>query len=193
MKGFVCSSVFSVVLSGSASIVPSVPEPILLTQKLNFQPANISVNTSNKCQVERLRCRNSCHNGLSIIPLIPPNNRGLTVTESPTFFAYVSQTSRPVEFILQAENGIEVYKTTFKVDRPGVVAVRIPAVSDSTKSLEIGKEYQWFFQVSYDSSDRSADYYVTGCVQRIEPHPTLKSELANPDPMARAIAYAKYE
>ncbi|MEG5240542.1 MULTISPECIES: DUF928 domain-containing protein [unclassified Microcoleus] len=35
------------------------------------------------------------------------------------------------------------------------------------------------------------EYYVVGFVERIEPQETLKKDLANPDPMARAIAYAK--
>jgi hypothetical protein len=41
------------------------------------------------------------------------------------------------------------------------------------------------------SKDRSGNYFVYGIVQRIEPQETLKNDLANADPMARAIAYAK--
>jgi hypothetical protein len=45
--------------------------------------------------------------------------------------------------------------------------------------------------VACDPDDRSTDYFVRGFVKRIEPQETLKNDLANPDPMARAIAYAK--
>jgi hypothetical protein len=119
---------------------------------------------------------------------------GLTLGESPTFFAYVSHSSTQVEFTLQAndQKGTEVYKTTFKVDKPGIVEVSIPAIGDRQKSLEIGQRYQWSFSVACDEMrDPSGNYFVNGMVQRIEPQETLKNDLANPDPMARAIAYAK--
>lgn len=98
--------------------------------------------------------------------------------------------STSVEFDLQTEDGTEVYETTFKVDKPGIVEVRLPAGSKNQKSLEVGKRYVWWLSVICTPEDRSMDYYVKGFVQRVEPSPTLKTNLANPEPMARAIAYA---
>jgi hypothetical protein len=94
---------------------------------------------------------------------------------------------------LQADDGIaiEAYKTTFKVDKSGIIEVSIPNKGDRKKSLEVKKWYQWSFSVACDPDDRSTDYFVRGFVKRIEPQETLKNDLANPDPMARAIAYAK--
>ncbi|MEG3882095.1 DUF928 domain-containing protein, partial [Microcoleus sp. herbarium7] len=146
------------------------------------------------CQIE-MHPLDNCPRDLSIIALMPPSNSGLTVAESPIFFAYISQASTRVEFILQTQDTYNtlIYETTFTVEKPGIVGVSIPATGDNKKSLEVGKEYQWAFSVVCDPEDRSTDYYVDGLVQRIEPVPSLTSELANPDPMARAIAYAKNE
>ena len=49
----------------------------------------------------------------------------------------------------------------------------------------------WSFALACDPLERSGDYIVKGWIQRIEPQATLKSDLANPDPRARLIAYAK--
>ncbi|MEG4321893.1 MULTISPECIES: DUF928 domain-containing protein [unclassified Microcoleus] len=117
---------------------------------------------------------------------------GLTLAESPTFFAYVYPNSTQVEFMLQADDSkeTEVYKTTFKVDKPGIVQVSIPKKGSRQNFIEVNKRYQWSFAVACHE-ERSGDYYVIGFVERIEPKETLKKALANPDPMARAIAYAK--
>ncbi|MCC3419879.1 MAG: DUF928 domain-containing protein [Microcoleus sp. PH2017_01_SCD_O_A] len=175
------------------SLVPpmqAVPAPILLSQNINFRPPDLITPDNRRGTPAFL---SPCPVDLSIIPLMPPTNIGLTLTESPTFFAYVSLNSTQVEFILQTDDEklTEVYKTTFKVDKPGIVEVNIPKKTDRQTFIEVKKRYQWWFLVACDPDDRSSDYYVKGFVQRIAPQETLKNDLANPDPMARAIAYAK--
>ena len=185
-------AVFAIAVNLSSLLAPmqAVPAPILLTQNVNFPPPDVTAPDNRQGATHR---GEACPKDLSIIPLIPKSNDGLTLGESPTFFAYVSQSSTQVEFTLQAddEKGTEIYKTTFKVDKPGIVEVSIPAIGNHQKSLEIGQRYQWSFSVVCDDKDRSGDYFVNGIVQRIEPQETLKNDLANADPMARAIAYAK--
>ena len=184
-------AVFAIVVTLSSLLTPmqAVPAPILLSQNVNFQPPDVTAPENRQGGTHR---GEACPQDLSIIPLIPKSHDGLTLGESPTFFAYVSQSSTEVDFTLQSddEKGTEVYKTTFKVDKPGIVEVSIPAMGDRQKSLEIGQRYQWSFSVACDD-DPSGNYFVKGIVQRIEPQETLKNVLANPDPMARAIAYAK--
>jgi hypothetical protein len=186
-------AVFALAVTLSSLLTPmqAVPAPILLSQNVNFQPPDVTAGPDNRRGATHRG--EACPKDLSIIPLIPKSNHGLTLGESPTFFAYVSHSSTQVEFTLQAadEKGTEVYKTTFKVDKPGIVEVGIPAIGDRQKSLEIGQRYQWSFSVACDDKDLSGNYFVYGIVQRIEPQETLKNDLANPDPMARAIAYAK--
>jgi len=186
-------TVFAIAVTLSSLLTPmqAVPAPILLSQNVNFTPPDVTA-PDNRIGATQRGCK--LQEGLLIItPLIPKSKIGLTLTESPTFFAYVSHSSTQVEFTLQAndQKGTEVYKTTFKVDKPGIVEVSIPAMSDGQKILEIGQRYQWSFSVVCDKNDRSGDYFVYGMVQRIEPQETLKNDLANADPMARAIAYAK--
>ncbi|MEG4911819.1 DUF928 domain-containing protein [Microcoleus sp. B7-D4] len=199
MKRFLHDAVFSLALSGIAGIFPSFSAPmlansapILLSQNVNFKHPDFGAPDNRK---KGTPAGVICPRDLSIIALIPPSNRGLTVAESPILFAYISQASTRLEFILQTQdtNQTLIYETTFTVEKAGIVGVSIPATRDKKKSIEVGKEYQWVFSVVCDPEDRSTDYYVHGLVQRIEPVPSLTSELANPDPMARAIAYAKNE
>jgi len=187
-------AVFAIAVTLSSLLTPmqAVPAPILLSQNVNFQPPpDLTAPGSREGGTHR---GEPCPKDLSIIPLIPKSHDGLTLGESPTFFAYVSPSSTQVEFsLLQMLDGkgTEVYKTTFKVDTPGIVEVSIPAIGDGQKSLEIGQRYEWSFSVACDDKDASGNYFVNGIVKRIEPQETLKNVLANPDPMARAIAYAK--
>ena len=194
-------AVFAIALTLSSLLTPmqAVPAPILLSQNVNFKPPPVTA-PENRIGATQRGCK--LPEGLLIItPLIPKSKIGLTLIESPTFFAYVSHSLTQVEFTLQAndQKATEVYKTTFKVDKPGIVEFSIPAMGDGQKFLEIGQPYQWSFSVVCDKDevseegwrDPSGDYFAYGMVQRIEPEETLKNDLANPDPMARAIAYAK--
>ncbi|MGL5063902.1 MAG: DUF928 domain-containing protein [Microcoleus sp.] len=189
MKVLLCSIIFSVVLSVSVGTLPARSQPILLSQKINFLPPDLNAPYNRHGGTHA--GAPPCGKNRPMIALMPPTNLGLTVSESPAFFAYVSLTSFPVQFDLQTEDGIEVYTTTFKVDKPGIVEVRIPPSRDNKKYLEVGKRYQWSFAMICEPEDRSSDGFIQGFVERIEPSQTLNSELANADPMARAIAYAK--
>jgi hypothetical protein len=192
-------AVFAIAVTLSSLLTPmqAVPAPILLSQNVNFKPPRVTAPDNRQAGTHR---GPTCPPDLSIIPLIPESKIGLTLTESPTFFAYISDSSTQVEFTLQVdEEGTEVYKTTFKADKPGIVEVSIPAIGDRQNSLKIGQRYQWSFSVACNkddaseevSGDASGNYFVKGMLLRIEPQETLKNDLANPDPMARAIAYAK--
>lgn len=183
-------AVFAIAVTLPSLLTPmlAVPAPILLSQNVNFKPPDVTAPDNRQSATHR---GDACPKDLSIIPLIPKSNDGLTLAASPTFFAYVSHSSTQVEFTLQADDGkgTEVYKTTFKVDKPGIVEVSIPAIGDRQKSLQIGQRYQWSFSVACND-DPSGNYFVKGMVQRLEPQETLKNDLANPDPLARAITYA---
>jgi Domain of Unknown Function (DUF928) len=177
------------------TLMPVNSAPILLSQNVNFKPPNVSAPGNRQGATHR---GPKCPPDL-ISPLVPEINVGLTVSESPTLFAYVSQALTQVEFSLITEKKTQeaddvVYETAFKVDKPGIIAVTIPATAANKKSLEVGKRYQWSLSVACNpgdnTGDRSNDFSVTGSVERIEPQPSLKNDLANPDPMARLIAYA---
>lgn len=178
----------------AAAILPAPvraqSQPILLSQSVNFRPPDVTAPDNRQGGTHR--GAKLCPAGLSITPLIPESNIGLTLAESPTFFVYVPQTSAEIEFVLLTENGTEiVYETAFKVDKPGIVGVTVPATSDNKKSIEVGKRYEWSFSMVCDPQDRSADVVVQGLVQRIEPQSNLKQDLENTDAMSRLNVYAK--
>ncbi|MCW6051145.1 DUF928 domain-containing protein [Lyngbya sp. CCAP 1446/10] len=204
MKRFLNFTALAIAVLAIALTLPSllppmqaVPAPILLSQNVNFKPPDVeapdnrqsATHRGDTCPQDSSPC--VCPKNLSIIPLIPKSNVGLTLAESPTFLAYVSHPFTQVEFTLQAEDGkgTDVYKTTFKVDKPGIVEVSIPNQDERQKALEVEKRYQWSFSVACNE-DPSGNYFVKAFVKRIEPQETLKNDLANADPMTRAIAYA---
>ena len=196
MKRFLHQATLAVAVAAIAATLPSSlgpmraqALPLLLSHNVNFKPPDVTAPTSRQGGAHR--GSKLCPAGLSITPLVPPTNIGLTLTESPTIFVYVPQTSAKLEFTVLNENEDEVvYEETFKVDKSGIVGVTIPANANN-KSLEVGKRYVWSFSLVCDPEDRAGDLVVKGFVQRIEPQATLKNDLANPDPMAQAIAYAK--
>ena len=75
-----------------------------------------------------------------------PEEMGLTVSNSPTFWFYIPYNSQEVqtgEFVLQDEKGEkDIYRTTFKFsDTPGIVNLPLP--ENLPKSLEIERPYLW--------------------------------------------------
>ncbi|MEG4227865.1 DUF928 domain-containing protein [Microcoleus sp. N9_B2] len=178
----------AVTLPSLLTPMQAVPAPILLSQNVNFKPPDVTAPDNRQGGTHR-GCK--LRDGLFITPLIPESNIGLTLTESPTFFVYVSQPAAQVEFILlNADESEVVYETTLKNDKAGIVGVSLPE-KDPTKNIEVGKRYVWSFALACDPLERSGDYIVKGWMQRIEPQGNLKKDLANPDPMAKVIAYAK--
>lgn len=197
MKRFLHRATLAVAVSAIAATVPSSltpmraqSQPLLLSQNVNFKPPDVTAPAGRQGGTHR--GNKLCPAGLSITPLVPPTNIGLTLTDSPTIFVYIPNTSPEIEFTLLNEKEDKVvYEKTFKLDKSGIVGVSIPATVDNNKSLEVGKRYVWSFSMVCDPEDRSADLVVKGFVQRIEPQATLKSDLADPDPMTRLNVYAQ--
>ncbi|MEG3925122.1 DUF928 domain-containing protein [Microcoleus sp. D3_18a_C4] len=178
----------AVTLPSLLTPMQAVPAPILLSQNVNFKPPDVTAPDNRQGGTHR-GCK--LRDGLFITPLVPESNIGLTLTESPTFFVYVSQPAAQVEFILlNADESEVVYETTLKNDKAGIVGVSL-SQKDKTKNIEVGKRYVWSFALACAPLERSGDYIVKGWMQRIEPPANLKNDLANPDPMAKVIAYAK--
>ncbi|MCC3439070.1 MAG: DUF928 domain-containing protein [Microcoleus sp. PH2017_40_RAT_O_B] len=195
MKRFLHFTALAIAVLAIAITLPSlfspmqaVPAPTPLGQNVNFTPPEVTAPENRQGGAHR-GCQ--LQDGLSITPLIPESNIGLTLTESPTFFVYVSQPAAQVEFVLLNEDESEVvYESSLKVDKAGIVGVSL-SDKGKTKNIEVGKRYVWSFALACDPQERSGDYIIKGWMQRVEPQGTLKSALANPDPRAKLIAYAK--
>jgi hypothetical protein len=123
-------------------------------------------------------------------------NFELTVSERPTFWAYVPYTPEEApsgEFFLQ-DGEDNVYRTQFQLPAtPGIVSISLPSTA---KPLEVGKTYRWYFDINCptsDSANKITPASMTGVVQRISPSVELEQELkAAKTPLKRIAAYAKH-
>ncbi|MEG4206696.1 DUF928 domain-containing protein [Microcoleus sp. Pol7_A1] len=129
---------------------------------------------------------------IKLTALVPPNKIGRTVSEYPLFFFYLPQTDAPLaEFVLQDENGKQIYQTTLKINNSsGVIGVSIPA-NQNVSPLEAGKNYRWSVALICETEDRSADVSETGIVRRVELSADIRSQLEKADPRQKTVIYAQ--
>lgn len=110
--------------------------------------------------------------------LIPMNNLGKTVAERPTFWFYVPyspQAAPAGEFVLQEEDGNEVYRTAFTLpETPGFVSFSTPL---AVEPLKVNKLYRWYFKLYCEVQKSSTPVFVEGWVQRVERTPALERQL----------------
>jgi Domain of Unknown Function (DUF928) len=121
--------------------------------------------------------------------LIPETNLGKTVAERPSFWFFVPyspQQAQSGEFVLQSQQGDDVYRTSVTLPQtPGIVSISIPSTEEP---LEINKSYRWYFKLYCEPQQGATPIFVEGWVQRVALTPTLKSQLL----AAKARDYAVY-
>jgi hypothetical protein len=125
-----------------------------------------------------------------VIPLLPTNSYGRTVSGRPTFLVYLPPTaSQEVFFSLQDADRNHHYQKTFNISgQGGIVEITLP---EDAPELEIGKEYVWFFApISPDGILQPDNYSVTGWVKRVE-SPVPNDQLSSLTPIKLAIIYAQ--
>ncbi|NER37267.1 MAG: DUF928 domain-containing protein [Oscillatoria sp. SIO1A7] len=116
---------------------------------------------------------------------------GNTVKERPTFWFYFPYESKDVHsarFVLLDEKE-EYVQEPIEVslpEKPGVIGIRLP--SDS-RSLEVGKTYDWRLTVFCDSEDMTVRDSVYGSVQRVAIEPSLLDALEQSE--SQHVAYAE--
>jgi hypothetical protein len=71
--------------------------------------------------------------------------------------------------------------------REGIVSIKLPKTAPT---LEIGKNYQWFFALKVNGQLSPGTPYVDGWVQRIQP-PTAIAQAAQRSPLDQANTLAK--
>lgn len=114
---------------------------------------------------------------------------GLTAAEYPTLWFYIPYLltpKLPIEFVLQDDQGNDVYKTTLTMSEtpPGIVKFRLPSTA---APLEVGKMYHWYFSATCAPD---APVFVEGWVQRVVLLPTLASQLQKATPRESIALYA---
>jgi len=129
---------------------------------------------------------------VSFTALVPENKIARTVSDYPTFFFYLPQPNAELaEFILQDENGNQIYGQALTIKNlSGVIGVSIPA-NTNVPPLEVGKKYTWVFSLVCDPEDRAADKVEKGTVRRVELSADILRQLDAADPRQKIVIYAE--
>ena len=137
--------------------------------------------------------------GKPLMALVPSNGFGVTVAAHPTFFVYMpalspQSPSLPVEFRLVDMDDNELYKATFHKTSgmSGIVSLNLPTYG-GVAPLEVGKDYRWSFSVLCQPDERSRSITVEGLIRRVEPNPTLKTQLMQASLQTQVELYAGAE
>jgi len=116
----------------------------------------------------------------------------LTLSDRPTFFVNVPQTSaQEAEFLLWDETGEEIFEQTLPITATkGIFSYTLPA---DFPGLEVGKKYKWRFSLHCDPTggDRSADPVASGWIERVEPSATVANYLQTATNKQRVLIYAE--
>jgi hypothetical protein len=128
----------------------------------------------------------------SFTALVPENKIARTVSDYPTFFFYLPQPNAELaEFILEDENGNQIYRQALTIKNlSGVIGVSIPA-NTNVPALEVGKKYTWVFSLVCDREDRLSDKVERGFVRRVELSADILRQLENADPRRKTFIYAE--
>jgi hypothetical protein len=123
-----------------------------------------------------------------LVAIVPKSNIVLTTSGNPSLFFYVPQTSAPqIQMVVQdQDNNQKFVKQTYTPSgKGGIVSIPLTATT-----LEVGKEYHWFFSVICNPKERSMDKVVNGSIKRINPEPQLLTKLKDATPKERVNIYA---
>jgi hypothetical protein len=129
---------------------------------------------------------------VSFTALVPENKIARTISDYPTFFFYLPQPNAELaEFILEDENGNQIYGQALTIKNlSGVIGVSIPA-NTNVPPLEVGKKYSWVFSLVCDPEDRAADKVEKGTVRRVELSADILRQLDAADPREKTVIYAE--
>lgn len=133
--------------------------------------------------------RNGCTPlNMPITALVPGEEIGdesksfltFTISEYPTFWFFVPELPKNAvlgEFLLQEENGKNIYKTSLSLPRKAsIIGIKLPHNSQS--ALKIEKNYQWYFKVFCGNPQEKSEYfYVNAWIQRVPLNSNLESQL----------------
>jgi len=118
--------------------------------------------------------------------LMPQNNLGTTVSDTPTLFFYIPQTkAKTAQFTLMDNEGNELLEKAIALpEKPGVMKLNISV------KLEENKLYRWEFAIICDNQDRTEDRFIKGTLQRTPLNAELKAKLKDAAPLKQAELYA---
>lgn len=161
------------ILAQTPSPAPSpTPSPVTL---LSPPPPPKQGNTGRRATAGT---RGECQSDKPLTALVQETPFSLTTAEYPTLFVYIPQTdAKLAEFVLADENKGDIYRGKFNIaSKVGVFSLSIPATSISP-TLEVGKNYHWYFSLICDAEDRAEDLDINGSIQRVNLSADLVTKL----------------
>lgn len=129
--------------------------------------------------------------------LIPTNNVWTTLSDRPNFFWYVpNTTAKTAEFVIIDNDDNQIYQKTLKLNSENTGTIIQETLPDDV-SLAPGEVYTWQFSLICNRRRRSADIFIEGWVQQVNPEnreaelDELKTnlDLAGQDSLKQAEAY----
>lgn len=114
----------------------------------------------------------------------------LTVSERPEFLFYLLEHEKQMaEVVLKDENEKDIYRQNLSISgKSGIISITLP---QNVATLEIGKNYHWYFSVICNPRNRKKDVFVDGLIQRIQAPSTLTSQLQGATERDRVKLYAE--
>jgi hypothetical protein len=209
------TSLFSLFLYSFSSLVKAQPSKVhkfqLSSQQQNlvkcgYRQKEITLNLSaslpqsempqdlgNRIEDIGPRC-SSYEPPIGLTALVPDSTIGITLAEYPTFFFYLPDANLEGvkgEFTLENEKKeVIYYKTVLLKASDSIIRVEL-SDAPSLPPLEVGKSYNWAFNLVFDKFDRSDSKYVTGWIKRIEPNSELQQKLGTAPRQEQPAIYAK--
>jgi hypothetical protein len=126
---------------------------------------------------------------LPAIAVLAPEHIGLTVSEQPALYWFVSQaTGVRIEITLIDAQGVQpIIETSITRASPGIHRV---SLADFNVRLKPEEEYQWSVALVADEGQRSTDVMSQGALKRVAPPGDLAARLAAQPMEAQAKALA---
>jgi hypothetical protein len=113
-----------------------------------------------------------------VAAILAPKHTGLTVSEQPTLYWFVSKTSFVrIEVAREVEGS---YRTVLQVDYPQAVASGINAFSfaDYNMLLQVGTDYRWSLIILGSGDGEDGELASSGTIRRVLPHESLMTKLS---------------
>ncbi|MER3491190.1 MAG: hypothetical protein C4323_01985 [Mastigocladus sp. ERB_26_2] len=126
-------------------------------------------------------------------PASVTNVWGLTTQAHPQLWFYLPYTNSsgyPAEFVLLDDQTKDsVYNSAIALPaKAGIIKVPVP---ENVPSLQLGKQYRWFFNIYCDPQKQSTPIYVEGVIVRKNPNQSLVKQLQKAQPLQQVAIYAE--
>ena len=126
-----------------------------------------------------------------VLSVLAPNHTGLTVSEQPSLFWFISSTSSyPVELTL-VDPGKTDPLLELKVNPPVKAGVHRVSLKDHNIRLAPGVSYQWYVAVVPDNNRRSKDILAGGSIERVASPAELTTKLSQASKSQVPALYAE--